>query len=201
MPQTNPDSVVAMQPELMSGESVIWADKPKVGVVFHKQDGLLIPFSLLWGGFAIFWEAGVSGWWGLGGRPSLFMIAWGIPFVLVGQYLIWGRFLYAAWLKRHTHYALTNRRVLVLQNGWKRRLASAYLDSLPAIIKETGPNGVGVLRFAPAQPIFSRQAGWGAWNGVSVGDLPTFIDIESVDSIYQLVSDLREKARQGKATF
>lgn len=60
----SPDSVSAIQPELLSGESILWAGQPKRRVVFHKEDVFLIPFSLLWGGFAIFWEAGVSGYWG-----------------------------------------------------------------------------------------------------------------------------------------
>ena len=47
---------------------------------------------------------------------------WGIPFVVAGQYLIWGRFFYDAWLKRRTYYALT---VIVVQNGWSRRMASS----------------------------------------------------------------------------
>ena len=55
------DSVAAIQPELLSGESILWAGQPNHRVVFHKEDVFLIPFSLLWGGFAIFWEAGVSG--------------------------------------------------------------------------------------------------------------------------------------------
>src|SRR4029077_18044987 len=58
------DSIAAIQPELLSGESILWAGQPNSSVVFHKEDLFLLPFSLLWGGFAIFWEAGVSGLWG-----------------------------------------------------------------------------------------------------------------------------------------
>jgi len=202
MPQIEQSSVVAVQPELTSGESVVWAGQPKTSVVFHKEDAFLIPFSLFWGGFAIFWEAGVSGMWGAqaNGRWS-FGILWGIPFVLIGQYLIWGRFLYAAWLKRRTHYAVTNRRVIVVQNGWKRQMASAYIDSLPTLAKEGGSSGTGVLRFVQPQRMGSNNRGWGAWNALSVGSVPTFVDIEDVDSVYRLVSDLRERARTTKPSF
>ena len=61
MPQINPESMQAVQPDLISGESILWAGQPNTRVIFHKEDALLIPFSLLWGGFAIFWEVGVSG--------------------------------------------------------------------------------------------------------------------------------------------
>ncbi len=66
MPQINQDSLMAVQPELTSGESVLWAGQPNPRVIFHRDDLYLIPFSVLWGGFAIFWAAGVSGYWGSG---------------------------------------------------------------------------------------------------------------------------------------
>ena len=68
MEQMSSDSLNAVQPELTSGESILWAGQPNSRVVFHKEDALLVPFSLLWGGFAIFWELGVMGYWGSGSR-------------------------------------------------------------------------------------------------------------------------------------
>jgi hypothetical protein len=204
MSQINPDSLRAVQPELTSGETVLWAGQPSNSVLFHKEDVLLVPFSLLWGGFAIFWELGASGFWDKNPRlegPSLFMMLWGIPFVLIGQYLIWGRFVLAAWKKKRTHYALTNRRVMVVQDGWKRQMASAYIDTLPTLVKEGSSKGTGTLRFAQSGSIWSGWSGWGGWDVMSIGDTPTFRDIEDVDSVYQLVSQLREKARTGKTTF
>jgi hypothetical protein len=197
MRQINPDSMTAIQPELTSGESVVWTGQPSGAVVFHKEDAFLVPFSLLWGGFAIFWELGVAGFWGSGsrsGNPWLFGMLWGVPFVLIGQYMIWGRFLCTAWKKKRTHYAITNRRVIVVQDGWKRQMASAYLDSLPTLIKD-GSNGIGTLRFAQAESMWSGRRGWGAWDGLAVGNVPTFVDVDDVDYVYRLVSDLREKAR------
>jgi hypothetical protein len=98
----DPEAAAKLQSELLSGESVLWAGRPNFGVIFHSDDWYMIPFSLLWGGFAIFWEAGVLGYWGHNskGTPSVFMALWGIPFVVIGQYMIWGRFLYDAVKKR-----------------------------------------------------------------------------------------------------
>jgi hypothetical protein len=97
-----------------------------------------VPFSLLWGGFAIFWEAGALGYCG---GPSLFMVIWGVPFVLIGQYMIWGRFLYDAWLKRRTYYAITNKRLLIVQEGWSQKTSSMYLGEIPAIEREGATTG------------------------------------------------------------
>jgi hypothetical protein len=198
----NQGSLIVIQPELTSGESILWTGQPSTRVVFHKEDLFLIPFSLLWGGFAIFWEGAVAGYWGSSGTcPAhqwAFGMIWGIPFVVIGQYVIWGRFLYAAWRKKRTHYAVTNRRVIVVQDGWKRQMASTYIDTLPTLIKEGGSIGIGTLRFAQSESMWSGRRGWEAWDGMAVGTVPTFIDIEDVDSVYRLVSDLREKVRLAK---
>jgi hypothetical protein len=153
--QIDQETYEVVQPELASGETMLWAGRPSPSVILHREDVYLIPFSLLWGGFAIFWEAGVLGFWGKSHGSDIFVL-WGIPFVLVGQYLIWGRFLFAAWLKRRTFYAVTDRRVIVVQNGWTHKTASAYLDTLPALTKEVGSKGIGTLRFATASARFGH---------------------------------------------
>jgi hypothetical protein len=206
-------SMMVIQPELASGESVLWAGQPNPRVIFHKDDIFAIPFSLLWGGFAIFWEAGVTGYWGTGPKAHsapVFMIIWGIPFVLIGQYAIWGRFFHVAWLKKRTHYAVTDRRVLVVQEGWKRQMSSAFIDSLPAISREGRTNGPGTLRFTDAVSTFAytgssktrTRGSFAGWNPVSVlpGALPIFADIDEIDLVCRLVSDLREKARSSRAS-
>jgi len=198
MPEINQAALQAVQPELTAGESVLWAGQPSRTVVFHHEDLLLIPFSLLWGGFAIFWEAGVAGYWGSPSHqdgPWIFGMIWGVPFVVIGQYMIWGRFFFAAWRKKRTYYAVTSRRVMAVQDGWRRNMASAYIDTLPTIIKVSASSTIGTLRFAQAEPTWSGKRNWGVWNGLAIGDVPTFIDIEGADYVYHLVSDLREKAR------
>jgi hypothetical protein len=196
MLQIDQSTFQRIQPELLPAESIVWGGRPVTSVIFHKEDAFLIPFSLLWGGFAIFWEASVLGLWGHNGS-WVFGAIWGIPFVVFGQYLIWGRFLYTAWLKRRTAYAVTNRRVLAVQEGRTQRVASAYLDSLPALIKESGSNGIGVLRFKPQ--LMNGRFGWRSWNSLEVGALPAFVDVQEIDSVYRLVADLREKALASKS--
>src|SRR5580692_6078756 len=85
-----------IQIELLAGESLLWCGQPLPRVLFHMQDIFAVPFSLLWGGFAILWEWGVTGHFGGNSHahPAPFFFAlWGIPFVVIGQYMIWGRFV------------------------------------------------------------------------------------------------------------
>ena len=44
------------QSELLQGEKILWVGQPDPSVHFAKADAFLIPFSILWGGFALFWE-------------------------------------------------------------------------------------------------------------------------------------------------
>jgi len=193
MAVVDPEVAVKLQSELLSGESVLWAGRPNPGVIFHSDDWYMIPFSLLWGGFAIFWEAGVLGYLGHNskGAPSVFMALWGIPFVVIGQYFIWGRFFYDAWLKRRTYYAITNRRVLILQEGWKRKTSSTYLDAIPTIEREG--SATGTLWFGAKYPMIAgRGQRSRSMSRVRIGDVPVFADIDDVDSVYRLALDQRQ---------
>jgi hypothetical protein len=114
---------------------------PNPAVIFHAEDWGVIPFSLLWDGFAIFWFLGASG---LGDfsthRPDKtfqwFGVIWGTPFVLAGQYLIWGRFIYNRWRKQRTYYALTNRRALIVEHGFSgRKGSSSYFENMTMVDK------------------------------------------------------------------
>src|SRR5437879_2105196 len=198
MTTIDPEAAMKVQAEITSGERVYWAGRPNPKVIFHSDDWSMVPFSLLWGGFAIFWEAGVLGYWGKGprsGSPSLFMAIWGIPFIIIGQYMIWGRFLYDAWLKRRTYYVLTNRRLLILQEGWKRKTNWMYLEAIPTIEREG--TMTGTLWFGKKHPVIAgRGRKTRSMSRFDVGDIPVFADIDDVDGVQRLVQELRESARK-----
>jgi hypothetical protein len=190
----DPRAAQKIQPELLSDETLHWAGMPNPRVIFHSDDWTAIPFSLLWGGFAIFWEGGVLGYWGNSkeGIVSPFMVLWGIPFVLCGQYMIWGRFLHDAWLKRRTYYAVTNRRVVALQEGSNRKLSTVPLEAIPSIESEEGENGT--LWFGPKYPLVgSRGSRKRGMSRFSVEDVTVFADIAEARNVRQLVWDLRAK--------
>src|SRR4051812_45211669 len=98
--QSDPSSMIRQQ--LGSREKLLWYGQPRQGIVFRASDVLFIPFSLIWGGFALFWETSVL----VAGAPFFFAF-WGIPFVLAGLYMIFGRFFVEARMRQHTSYGVT----------------------------------------------------------------------------------------------
>ncbi|HEX4350926.1 MAG TPA: PH domain-containing protein, partial [Verrucomicrobiae bacterium] len=70
-----------------SGEKLLWSGQPRQGLRLNISDVFVIPFSLLWCGFAIFWEANA-----VKGHSPFVLKLWGIPFVVIGLYMVFGRF-------------------------------------------------------------------------------------------------------------
>jgi hypothetical protein len=105
----------AISQALDSGESLIWSGAPRHGLVLRPSDAYMIPFSLLWGGFAIFWEASVLRM--PPGPNTAFMSIWGVPFMLMGLYLIVGRFFVDARIRAKMYYGLTNRRAIIISGA------------------------------------------------------------------------------------
>lgn len=104
--------------QMAPDEFVLWTGKPEIkGNLFTTEDIPLTLFYALWTGFAVFWFVSAAKY---GGLFSIF----GIPFVFVGCYLLFGRFIHKAYLRRRTTYVITNRRVY--------RKRGQKIDNLPA---------------------------------------------------------------------
>jgi len=198
------DATSQLVPELLPGESLLWQGQPSRSVIFHRTDWTAIPFSLLWGGFSIFWEASASEFVGRAhtsptSPPELFFILWGIPFILAGQYIIWGRFLYVAWKKARTFYGLTNKRVLVVNAGRSRTVASGHLHGMDSVTLMTRPDGIGTIEFAPepfSQSVFSffkRGGNQQLQMGIDLSRL-AFYDIPNAATVYIQIQSLRDRA-------
>jgi hypothetical protein len=137
--------------ELSPNEHLLWAGQPIQGIKLRPSDALQIPFSIMWGGFAIAWEIGVN----LTGAPLLFKL-WGIPFVLVGLYMMIGRFFHDAFKRKYTIYGLSSQRVIIITGKNNRTTQSLNLSTLNGITLTEKSNGSGTINFAPSSEIIAQ---------------------------------------------
>ena len=144
------DSYQWVRNVLFSDETIQWRGKPEKLRLLESRDAYLIPFSLLWSGFAIYWEYIVFTM----GAPLMFKI-FGIPFVLLGLYMIIGRFLHKAFLLRRTSYVITDSRILRNQNG---RIDNLQKRSLPEMQVTIYSDGSGTIRFRSDKLSVRRDA-------------------------------------------
>lgn len=176
---------------LNRGERLLWSGAPRQGILLRPSDALFIPFSLLWGGFAIFWELSVI----RDGAPFFFAL-WGIPFVVVGLFLIVGRFYWDSWRRAHTAYAVTSERLIISVDGLGGTVRSLGLDTLPLIELEQRPDGDGSLVFGTSGPYPSWMTR-GGWPGAP--QAPMFERIANAKSVYDLINEARRTMRSGVA--
>ncbi len=134
---------------LHPGENLLWSGKPGKGHLFRREDMLLIPFSILWCSVAVFWEVTVL----KENVPFLFKL-WGIPFVLVGLYIVAGRFTVKRIQNRRSSYALTGQRIIAKTGKTVRTLE---LIDLPRMTVTQRADGSGDIRFGEAT--ISRRYG------------------------------------------
>lgn len=183
----DPESVV--EGELHEHEQLFWRGQPRRGIRLRPCDAFLIPFSLLWCGFAIFWEFGVVS----SGAPWFFVL-WGIPFVLVGLYFVFGRFLADAKAREKTYYGVTEERIIIISGLFSRRVKSLNLRTLSDISLTEKSDSSGTITFGPTHPMSSWFAG-GWWPGAGQYAAPSFDMIENVREVYDRIVDA-----QGAAT-
>lgn len=123
------DDYARLEACLRPGEQLLWCGRPDPRLWFTSADIYLIPFSLLWCGFAVFWEAGAS----RSGGPVF--AVFGVPFIAMGLYMVVGRFFYKHYRKKQTVYGITTQRALVAAGA--RSLADAPWQRQPVTIRRT----------------------------------------------------------------
>lgn len=142
----------AINSELTSSETLLWSGKPKQGIVFRLGDFFLIPFSLMWGGFALFWEFMALRIPQSGQRETLLFPLFGIPFVLIGLYIMIGRFFFDAFRRRRTEYGLTDERALIITHLVVKKVQSVNLRTLSDLTFTEHSDGTGTLLLGPINP-------------------------------------------------
>jgi Bacterial PH domain len=156
-------------------------------MLLRPTDVFFIPFSLMWGGFAVFWEFEV-----VTTNAPFFFKLWGIPFVLVGCYFIFGRFLTEARQRRATSYGLTNERVIIVSGVFRRNVKSLNLRTLTDVSLSERSDGSGTITFGQVPAFYWYAQGMGQWFGGPV--VPSFELISDAKGVYETLRKAQRNA-------
>jgi hypothetical protein len=189
-----------LQGRLLPGEKILWEGRPKAGLMLTGADLLLVPFSLVWCGFAVFWTVtAATATWSSRAAPPVTPIAvfplFGLLFVAVGLYFVVGRFIADAWLRERTRYALTDSRALIVRAPPFGKVTTIALDRLAEVSLQRSSDGSGTIRLGPRAPLMGRN-GFAAWSP-ALDATPQFIGISDSQRIFELLQ--RQMARPDRA--
>jgi hypothetical protein len=177
-----------LRPELTSGERLLWSGMPKQGLRLHWADAFIIPFMLVW--MAIPLVAAIAS---LRTGKGTFSLLFVVPFLLIGAYMLIGRYIVDARQRARTFYGLTNQRVLILVSGRTRRTTSLSLKSLADITFSEHRDGKGTLQFGSDR--WPGAAAFGAgWPGMSQYVAPRFDLPANARQVYELVRKAQAEA-------
>jgi hypothetical protein len=191
--------------ELVPDEEILWVDQPDPSVIFTNADIFLVPFSVFWGGFAVFWECAalfmprISNH-GMSAPLTPFPL-FGLPFVLIGFYFIFGRFIYKKWKKQHTYYAVTNKRAIILSDTNRGNIKAIRINTLQGLSRNMRSDGHGSISFGEKSgyPLNYGNTGLDFFSS-AYGEPPlTFYDIKNAGTVYELVNKLMYEKDPGKS--
>jgi hypothetical protein len=175
--------------KLMSGEHVLWEGVPARGLLLTSRDAFLIPFSLIWLAFTVFWLGTAV----TTGAPIFFRL-WGAMFVAIGLFLFVGRFVVDAWLRSRTSYAVTDQRILIVRSAPFPSITSIDLDRLPEINLIGDGMPTGHIRFGPST-LFPGNRSMLAWVP-SLDAVPQFLGVTKPSSVFQTLMQASRKLRK-----
>jgi hypothetical protein len=177
----------ALARDLMHDELLAWAGRPKQGIYLSPSDALRIPFSVLFCGFVFVWEFQVIST----GAP-FFMGLFGIPFVLMGLYQLVGRFFVDARKRAMTFYGITNRRVLIVSQGFTRNITGVDLANSREISLEERSDGTGTIFLGKRGPQGFEAFGWQA---PQTANTPTLQRVPDAREVFNMIRHAQEALR------
>ena len=109
-------------------ERILWQGTPNGGLTFRSGDLAQSAFGLVFAGFAVFWIATTSSMGSLGNAPAIFRFfpLFGLPFLAIGLHMAFGRYIWQAFQRRHTHYTLTSKRGFIATQSFGSRSLKSY---------------------------------------------------------------------------
>ncbi len=165
-------------------ESLLWTGKPKAGIVFRSEDIFLIPFSIVWCGFAISWLV-------IAAQADVFFALFGVPFVIVGLIFACGRFIIDPKHRENTTYGITENRILIKSGVFSINIKSLNIRTLSDIELSEKPNGTGTISIGPKNPFMFWGSGISWWPGMKMN--PQLQLIPNARKVYNKIIEIQNQ--------
>jgi hypothetical protein len=172
---------------LNPGESLRWSGSPKKGFVFRKIDLFVIPFSLIWFGFACFWE------WIAFKQGALFNQIFGSFFVIIGFMVAIGRFFLDIWQRAGTTYGISDSRIIIVkQSFFSKSNQSIDLKNIADISFTQKADESGTIKFGNNIVMTSSKVSLPPIDAI-IASSGSFEMIPHVKNVYDILVQLRDK--------
>ncbi|NRT37146.1 hypothetical protein OD350_19230 [Clostridium beijerinckii] len=167
---------------LLKEEKILWLGKPNNSRLFSKKDAYsifvgtgFIGASLIWTVNGIMYMSGAKVENNIKPKQGMVFIVLGLLVTLLGIYQIIGKPIIRKNKKEKIFYAVTNKRLLIFEDGVNKKVISKYLSQINRVDIIKSNNKMGTIEFGENYPDSE------------------FIDINDVENVYELINDLRSK--------
>jgi hypothetical protein len=187
-----------LRPHLNPDETLLWSGRPRQGVVIRRLDYLYMLFGLLWMTlptimFVSFFLAAANE---NEGTPEVIPVLFLVPFLLLGFYMLAGRFMIDARRRRRTVYGLTQRHALIMVEGQTPPVEKIELVDRKNLSVDSRPDGSGTIYFGKKDYLHNVAQSMPGWPGIDQFTVPTFEGIAKAEEVFAMIQELKEKKPQ-----
>ena len=174
-----------LAPYLHPDEDLLWVGQPYVSRKF-RPNPLVVVFMLFWFGFAVFWTV-------MAASAGGFFAVFGIPFLLIGGYMLYYLFVGQKKQLAATVYAVTDCRAVILYTDRRGTGCTEFVFSrLSNISMDEVMGTTGTIRFLPDTTYYTPAYDSPRARRARAGDYElrtAFLAIDGVQEVYRLISE------------
>jgi hypothetical protein len=179
-----------LQYELIDDEKLVWTGRPGTGIIFRKIDLFFIPISILWFGMMLVGLIGAATAPSDNSTLSWPIYLFFIPFLFVGCYITFGRFLVDKRRRANTVYGITNDRIIIRSGVFSKKINSFNIKTLSNLSVDEKSDGTGNIMFGQNNLMFGMMGGM-MMQGMGTRFVPSFEQIGDVRNVYSIILKLQ----------
>lgn len=181
-----PGAYEVLRPHVEPGEQLLWAGKPRQGLVLRTSDLWLIPLTFALA--AIPASVAHELFSDPGGFPAFAKLLFAVGIIatsISSAYLVVGRFIADRWYRARLSYGITNSRIIIVSELFGTRITEFSLSALRGLQPEEKRSGRGTFNLAPVESTLMSN-GFDIWHPV-LGRPPQLFEIEEPRKVLGII--------------